>query len=97
MHCVAANDFYGPLQTTVDECYFDDYWFGDISIPVELTSFTGNVNNLGQVVLNWETASELNNQGFEIERRTETSEYRTVGFVEGTEQLPNQEATVTRM
>ncbi len=52
-------------------------------VPVELTSFTGNVNNLGQVVLNWETATEVNNQGFEIERRTESSEYRTVGFVEG--------------
>jgi len=81
---IAANDFYGPLQTTVDECYFDDYWFGDMAyIPVELTSFTGNVNNLGQVVLNWQTASELNNQGFEIERRTESSEFLTVGFVEG--------------
>jgi len=81
---IAANDFYGPLQTTADECYYDDYWFGDEAwVPVELTSFTGNVNSLGQVVLNWETATEVNNQGFEIERRTETSEFRTVGFVEG--------------
>ena len=24
---IAANDFYGPLQTAVDECYFDDYSF----------------------------------------------------------------------
>lgn len=50
---------------------------------VEMTSFAGSVNNLGQVVLNWQTASELNNHMFEIERRTETSEFRTVGFVEG--------------
>lgn len=80
---VAANDFYGPLQTAVDECYFDDFWYADFPVPVELTSFTANVNNLSQVVLNWETASEINNQGFEIERRTETSEFRTIGFVEG--------------
>jgi len=82
---IAANDFYGPLQTTADECYFDDYWFADEPwvIPVELTSFTANVNNLGDVVLNWETATEVNNQGFEIERRTETSEYRTIGYIEG--------------
>jgi photosystem II stability/assembly factor-like uncharacterized protein len=53
------------------------------TVPVELTSFTGNVNNLGQVILNWETATEINNQGFEIERRTEDSDYRTIGFVEG--------------
>jgi hypothetical protein len=78
-----GNDFYGPLQTSADEAYFDDYQLIDLIIPVELTSFTANVNGLGQVVLNWETATEVNNQGFEIERRTESSEYRTVGFVEG--------------
>ena len=81
---IAANDFFGPLQTTADECYYDDYWFGDEAyVPVELTSFTANVNGLSQVVLNWETATEINNQGFEIERRTESSEFRTIGFVEG--------------
>jgi hypothetical protein len=69
-----------------NEMYVDDFYFGDAMppiIPVELTSFTGNVNNLGQVILNWETATEVNNLGFEIERRTESSEFRTVGFVEG--------------
>ena len=81
---IAANDFFGAAAT--DEMYMDDYYFGDAMppiIPVELTSFTGNVNNYGQVVLNWQTASELNNQGFEIERRTESSEFRTIAFVEG--------------
>jgi hypothetical protein len=81
---IAANDFYGFAAT--DEMYFDNYYFGDAMppiIPVELTSFTGNVNNLGQVVLNWQTATELNNQGFEIERRTESSEFRTIAFIAG--------------
>jgi hypothetical protein len=80
-----ASDIFAPVETpaTNNGMYIDDFRFSDTPIPVELTSFTGNVNNLGQVVLNWETATEVNNQGFEIERRTETSEYRTVGFVEG--------------
>ncbi len=81
---IAANDFFGAAAT--DEMYMDNYYFGDAMppiIPVELTSFAANVNNLGQVVLNWQTASELNNQGFEIERRMESSEFRTIGFVEG--------------
>ncbi|MDH3268343.1 MAG: T9SS type A sorting domain-containing protein [Ignavibacteria bacterium] len=81
---IDANDFFGATAT--DEMYMDNYYFGDAMppiIPVELTSFTGNVNNLGQVVLNWQTATELNNQGFEIERRMESSEFRTIGFVEG--------------
>jgi len=79
-----VNDLFGAATT--DEMYVDDFSLCSEMqpiIPVELTSFTGNVNNLGQVVLNWETATEVNNQGFEIERRTETSEFRTVGFVEG--------------
>jgi len=50
--------------------------------PVELTSFSGNVNGQG-VLLNWETATELNNQGFEIERSTSTQEWSKIGYVPG--------------
>jgi hypothetical protein len=52
-------------------------------IPVELTSFTANVNNNGRVVLNWSTATEINNQIFEIERRSDVGQYTTIGYVEG--------------
>lgn len=55
----------------------------DVVVPVELTSFSANVKDQ-DVVLNWTTASETNNQGFEIERRTSESEFQRVGFVEGT-------------
>lgn len=51
------------------------------SIPVELTSFTAEVGN-ASVTLNWNTSSEKNNQGFEVQRKNE-SEYYTIGFVEG--------------
>jgi len=54
----------------------------DDLVPVELTSFTANVVN-DFIQLNWQTATEVNNQGFEIERRTEATEFRTIGFVEG--------------
>jgi hypothetical protein len=52
------------------------------TIPVELVSFSATQNN-DEVHLNWETATELNNLGFEIERRTDKSEWRTIGFKEG--------------
>jgi len=81
---LAVNDFFGAATT--DEMYMDDYYFGDAMppiIPVELTSFTANVNHSGQVELNWSTASELNNQLFEIERRTEAGQFATIGYVEG--------------
>ncbi len=51
-------------------------------IPVELTSFTATTND-ADVVLNWSTASELNNFGFEIERSVSGNEFATIGFVSG--------------
>ena len=51
-------------------------------VPVELTSFTAA--SVGSAVrLVWSTASEINNQGFEIERRSEDTEWQNVGFVDG--------------
>jgi len=52
-------------------------------VPVELTSFAVQVNNLGNVVLNWSTATETNNHMFEIERKSESGGYFTLGFVNG--------------
>jgi hypothetical protein len=43
----------------------------DISLPVELVSFSGTYKN-NQVILEWETASELDNLGFNILRAQET-------------------------
>jgi len=52
-------------------------------VPVELLAFTASVRN-SEVELLWSTASELNNQGFEIERSVnESNNFVTVGFVEG--------------
>ena len=51
-------------------------------VPVELTSFSANVNN-NLVTLNWSTATELNNSGFEIERKSQNTEWTRIGFVAG--------------
>ena len=51
-------------------------------IPVELTAFNVNVNK-NEVVLDWTTATELNNLGFEIQRRSVNGNYETLGFVSG--------------
>lgn len=53
----------------------------DTEIPVELTSFTAS--SVGtDVHLNWVTASEVNNHGFEIQRNS-GSGFATVAFVQG--------------
>ena len=77
---LGANDFYADNTMMY---YFDDYVVSDLTIvPVELTSFSATSNG-EKVVLNWKTATELNNQMFEIERRTAEGQYITIGYVEG--------------
>jgi hypothetical protein len=61
-------------------------------LPVELISFTA-ANTDGEVLLNWQTATEVNNYGFEVERasitlsptdsRAESREWESIGFVQG--------------
>jgi len=54
----------------------------DIFVPVELTSFTAQyIGNTTQ--LNWTTATELNNLGFEVQRSTYANDFVTIGFVPG--------------
>ncbi len=50
--------------------------------PVELVSFSASFEE-NAVTLSWSTATELNNQGFEIERSTDKSNWRAIGFKEG--------------
>jgi len=58
------------------------------ALPVELTSFTANATQ-NKVVLNWQTATEVNNYGFEIERkivgtsRDLSEEWVTISFIKG--------------
>ncbi len=55
--------------------------------PVELTNFVSEIRN-DDVILNWQTSTETNNQGFEVQRMKETNEpknenWRTINFVKG--------------
>jgi hypothetical protein len=51
-------------------------------IPVELTSFAASVVGKN-VTLNWLTATEINNRGFEVQRKAQTGNFETIVFVEG--------------
>ena len=58
------------------------------TVPVELVSFAADVDN-NNVLLSWITASEINNQGFDVERKvidnrsSVISEWEKIGFVTG--------------
>jgi hypothetical protein len=73
---VASNDPVNPTVTVPVTM--------EISIiPVELTSFVAN-NDRNNVTLNWATATEVNNSGFQIERKLNgTSEWTNLSFVSG--------------
>lgn len=49
-------------------------------LPVSLVKFNAATRGNG-ISLTWETATELNNQGFEIERRSANGKYEKIGFV----------------
>jgi hypothetical protein len=52
------------------------------AVPVELVSFTAQTTDAG-VVLNWITATEINNSGFTIERGRNDENFSSIGFVSG--------------
>ena len=52
------------------------------TLPVEMVSFTASQDG-ENIILNWSTASELNNLGFEVQRGFRTTDFVTVGFVNG--------------
>jgi choice-of-anchor B domain-containing protein len=74
---------YLPSGITICSDIDDGLWVlqFDDGLPVELNSFTATTIE-NTVRLNWETSTEKNNQGFEIERKSE-GEFVTVGFVSG--------------
>lgn len=79
LYVLATNNGVGAYRT-------------DVSIPVELTSFAANVFER-DVMLNWSTATETNNLGFEVERKTSSNEFwNKIAFIKsaGTTTEPQQ-------
>jgi hypothetical protein len=54
----------------------------DNLLPVELESFTSTISGQN-VILNWITISELNNSGYDVERKNITSGWTKIGNVSG--------------
>ncbi|MEM8527007.1 MAG: T9SS type A sorting domain-containing protein [Bacteroidota bacterium] len=54
----------------------------NVFMPVELTKFEARAIKSG-IQLYWQTASELNNLGFEIERSSDGKAWKKIAFIEG--------------
>lgn len=74
---IASNDPQNPTVVVPVTASIDSI------IPVELGGFRADVS-ANQVQLNWETATETNNKGFDIERKLATDKnWTSIGFVDG--------------
>ena len=80
------SSWYNGWSAGVNDSIY--HWVSDV-LPVELTSFTAQAQDQ-TVILNWVTATELNNNGFEIQRKVLESDFATVGFVKGEGTTTNQ-------
>jgi hypothetical protein len=71
-------------NTSSEEFAFDNIQVGEaVSVPVELVQFTAKQLSSNDVVLDWETASELNNYGFEIESSLDGRNWEVLDFLRG--------------
>jgi len=72
-------------RTIVNNVTHFSYWMvssQDAPMPVTLASLTFNV--IGRNInLRWSTSSEINNSGFDIERKVSSGDYVKIGFVSG--------------
>jgi hypothetical protein len=64
---------------------FSDFTGGQLgSLPVQLVSFVGSFVGTNSVKLEWQTVSEINNYGFNIQKLDPTSHlFETIGFEAG--------------
>jgi len=83
--CVNALDAFQANGLTDSE---DDDGVGcfdlmDFTVPVEMVFFNANLDN-NRTVLNWQTASEIDNEGFEVQKSSDGQSFEELGFVNST-------------
>ncbi len=81
---LTASGNYSSRTATFTTSALGEFTISDANnqLPVELTRFTGGQHRDG-IMLQWATATELNNAGFEVERKSQGGNWNTLGFVRG--------------
>jgi len=75
------NSTHSKALSTINKITFS-LTDGGTPLPVELISFSASING-DEVILNWSTAIEVNNYGFEVERTDVNEQFEKIGFVNG--------------
>ncbi|MFZ2863816.1 MAG: T9SS type A sorting domain-containing protein, partial [Ignavibacteriaceae bacterium] len=55
----------------------------DTPLPVELSAFSAKFKDNNNVELNWVTKTEVNNYGFNVERKVNDGQWNSLTFIEG--------------
>ncbi len=72
---------YNGDSFNIDNIYWDNLCIGYV-VPVELSSFNATTSG-ADVELKWTTSTEINNQGFQVERMNPEGLFEQVGYVAG--------------
>ncbi len=79
------NSYYLAKASTAPGCYANTFNFRIANtcgaLPVTLVAFDVRKTQ-DKVLLTWETSQELDNDGFEIQRRINNARYEKIGFVD---------------
>ncbi|MEP7238751.1 MAG: PQQ-dependent sugar dehydrogenase [Ferruginibacter sp.] len=70
----------------VDVTGFSSFYFGssNISLPLNLLTFTGTLQNSNTTLLKWKTTNEINTSHFFVERSTDGQAFDQIGRVNAT-------------
>lgn len=74
---ITGGGFLGDMA--IDDISISD----NLALPVEFARFTATAIDNNYIQLDWTTATEQNNHGFEVWRSTDGKHFETIGFVAG--------------
>ncbi len=76
------TEFESEIVSDINYLSLDNIVFAQLILPVELISFIGENEKYG-IKLKWETASELDNEGYEIQQSIDGIKWNSLDFVKG--------------
>ncbi len=80
----SGSTFGGDITVTATDVSNNTSEFSTCFIlPVNLLSFTASVINNNEIVIEWSTVSEINNDKFQVERSLDGINFITIGYVNG--------------
>jgi hypothetical protein len=91
------GDRYFMQAKSIQGCYFASTSFvipTCVPLPVKLKSFNAK-RHKDKVDLSWETVMELNNSGFDVQRKIGNEEWKTIAFVFSQANAGNSNALLT--